>query len=329
MDRVVVVRQLGGIGDVLSMSCVYRGLKEKYPNKTITLITAKIYLGAALLDIAEHNPFIDEIFCYEPFEGTTENTKRVWHREFGNSPSIDDGSDPLIRDAYEVIDLNTACVDYEWAVQPNITKPRYQIWAEKANVWPLKDTSPAYVITEGEQEKADTYLKKYEGQTLIGVGISAFDRKRAMGVGHLHTICHQLQERGYTPITFDPTFTFPDVEYKIGYRISEVMPIINRLKAMITVDSGLLHMAGAVKTPVIGLFGPTDPSMRMNTYIGSAIDSRKLMACAPCWYRYSCLSSLDENEHYKCMKRIPIDVVVEETVRWASGSHKLLQPLVP
>lgn len=316
--RILVIRQLGGIGDVLSQSCVYRGLREKYPKHSIALITARIYLGGALLDLAEHNPYIDEIFCYEPFEGSTANTIKVWWKTFGGSPVIDDGSDPLVTSADKVIDLNTACVEYEWAAQPAITKPRYQVWAEKAEVWPLSDTSPIYEIRPEEQKEADEKLKKWEGKTIVGVGISACDNKRALAIERLRVLCGLLRDRGLHPITIDPTFCFEEFDYLIGNRISQLMPLLKRMNTVVTIDSGLLHMAGCVGTPVVGIFGPTDYTMRMNTYVGSAIDSRKLVPCAPCWYTYPCRKHPNENEHFKCLKKIQMSVVAEETYRWAT-----------
>jgi hypothetical protein len=320
---VAVVRQLGGIGDVIAMSCVYRGLKEQYPDYRIQLLCGRVYLGGALLDVAEHNPFIDEIHVVEPYDATTEETRKVWAKYFANCPHLED---ELIWQKAEIkIDLNCACVEYEWRamLEPSgIVKPRYQIWCDRAGVVP-STYAPVYRIRKDEQSHADTFLREkgLEGPKLVGVGVSSCDSKRAMGIGRLHTVCEMLREAGCTPVTIDPTFKFDDgTPYIIGKRVSELMPIMARMAAVVTVDSGLLHMAGTVGTPVIGLFGPTDYKMRMGMYRGSALDSRRLMPCAPCWYQYHCLKSGSLNDQFKCMNKIKPEIIVEETLRWIDNS---------
>ena len=236
---IAVVRQLGGIGDVIAMSCVYRGLHETYPTHTIQLLCGRVYLGGALIDIAEHNPFINEIHTFEPYDATTAETRHVWAKHFANCPPLED---ELIWQKADIkIDLNCACVEYEWRamLEPTgIQKPRYQIWCDRAGVIP-STYAPVYKIRPDEQVIADAYIREagLEGKKLVGVGISACDNKRAVGIGKLQKVCEMLKQAGCIPVTIDPTFRFDDgTPYVIGKRVSQLMPIIARLKAMVTVD---------------------------------------------------------------------------------------------
>lgn len=321
--RIVCIRQLGGIGDVLMMSCVYRGLKEKYPRSKIQLLTGRVYLSGALVDVAERNPFIDEVHIVEPYDGTTLRTKEVWNKYYGQCPDIDDT--PMLTKADLVIDLNTACVDFEWVagrVKGGIKKPRYQIWCEKAGVVP-STYAPVYVMTDKDKAFAEDYWakKNWTGKTVVGVGVAACDSRRTLGIGHVHAICKKVEELGYTPVVIDATFNFDDFEAMNGLRISEVMAVVAKMNAVVSPDTGLLHMAGTVKTPVVGLFGPTDQAMRMGMYMGSAVDSSKMVECAPCWYDYPCLKSHNTNEHYRCVKKIDAGVVAEEVRRWVERTR--------
>jgi heptosyltransferase-1 len=38
------------------------------------------------------------------------------------------------------------------------------------------------------------------------------------------------------------------------------MALLRRAKLIVSVDTGPLHLASALGTPVVGLFGPTDPA---------------------------------------------------------------------
>jgi ADP-heptose:LPS heptosyltransferase len=319
---ILVVRQLGGIGDVLMMSCLYRGLRETYPKHTIKLVAPSIYLGGALIDVAEHNPFIDEIHIIEPYDCTTQHTKEVWAKYFENAPNIE--NELIWKMADKAFDMNTPCVDFEWNTN-SIDKPRYQVWCDAANIVP-SSYAPVYKIRPDELAEAKGYAAEHwEGKKVVGVGLAAADKKRALGLGKLEDICHMLQQAGVHPVTIDPTCKIDGVDYLINKRIRELMPLMHCMDTVISVDSGLLHMAGTVGTPVIGVFGPTDYRMRMGNYLGSAIDSRQLMPCTPCWYGYPCTK--DDGRHgikpYECLNKIQPEVVVEETLRWVLDSRKV------
>jgi ADP-heptose:LPS heptosyltransferase len=304
---------------------VFRGLHEKFPGHTLKCVTANIYLAGALTDIAEHNPYIDEIIVIEPYDGCSARTKEVWNQHYGNCPNIE--AELLWQKADKAYCLNTACVDYEWEAmksEQGITKPRYQIWCDAVGVTP-SSYSPIYQVTKVEQAIAKGVFDKrgFTGKPIVGVGCAACDPKRGIPLDKTAEICNGLKKAGVIPVTIDATLQIPGVESIIGTRLRDLMPMIKLMDAMITVDSGLLHMAGAVGTPVIGIFGPTDHKMRMGTYLGTATDSRKLMPCAPCWYGYHCLRDVDPSKHFECLKKIKSDIIVEETLRWLNRAGKL------
>ena len=318
---ILVVRQLGGVGDCLMLSCTARGLREKYPHHTLKLVTASIYLGGSLLDVAEHNPFWDEIIVEEPYSCTTQHTKEVWGRWFGaGTPNIE--NELFYKMAEYVFDLNTACVDYEWPAlktSQGIQKPRYQVWCEACGVIP-SSYAPIYKITDKERNVAKAYADEHwAGKTVVGLGLSACEKKRALGIGKLTDICRALTTAGLHPVTIDPTCSIPGYDYLIGKRIRELLPLIEQMAVAISVDSGVLHFAGAVGTPVVGIFGPTDYRTRTLQYLGSAVDCHRLIDCAPCWYNFPCDGrQWFHHQPFECITRIPVSGIVEEVLRWVN-----------
>lgn len=313
---ITVVRQLGGIGDVLMMSCLYRGLKENYPKHKIRLITGRVYLSGALHDVAVRNPFIDEIHIIEPYEATTRRTTEVWNRFYGGCGIIDD--DPLLTTSDHVFDMNTACVDYEWVAMKSvdgIQKPRWQIWCDHAGVVP-SSYMPVYQMTTSDKAMVKKFKSEWSDKRVVGIAVAACDSRRAMPIGMIKNLIARLNDNGITPCIIDPTWNAPGALSINNYRLSDVMCAIAAMDAVITPDTGVLHMSGAVGTPVIGIFGPTDAKMRMNDYTGSFIDSRVVMPCAPCWYEYPCLKSKNKNEHFACVNKLDASIIVEETMRW-------------
>jgi len=87
--------------------------------------------------------------------------------------------------------------------------------------------------------------------------------------------------------------------------LKQVGPLLQKMDLLITVDSGPTHIAAAVGTPFVALFGPgeykkwrhdSDPSRQRNLYTGAE--------CAPC-YRMECADQ-------RCMKEITVSAVLQE-----------------
>jgi heptosyltransferase-2 len=75
-------------------------------------------------------------------------------------------------------------------------------------------------------------------------------------------------------------------------------------------DSGLLHVAAAIGTPTIGIFGPTSPWhwAPLNPLAG-VVENRSGLPCRPC-HKPQCRLG-----HHRCMREISADRVLEETSR--------------
>jgi len=92
----------------------------------------------------------------------------------------------------------------------------------------------------------------------------------------------------------------PDVSLKI------LAAILNFSKLVLCSNTGIMHIACAVKSCVIGLHGPTDPNkwgpLGKNTYI-----IKSNLSCSPCLYlgfEYRCKTN-------KCMQAITVEEVFE------------------
>jgi lipopolysaccharide heptosyltransferase II len=75
-------------------------------------------------------------------------------------------------------------------------------------------------------------------------------------------------------------------------------------------DSGLMHIAAAVGTPTMGIFGPTSPyHWGPLNGLAATIQTKTSVPCQPC-HRPVCTM----NDH-RCMREIPVSDVVEEVIR--------------
>jgi heptosyltransferase-2 len=72
--------------------------------------------------------------------------------------------------------------------------------------------------------------------------------------------------------------------------------LLAQLDALVSGDTGVAHLAAALGTPVVALFGPTDPALSAPR--GHTISLTHPVPCAPCFYRvcpieHPCLRGLD------------------------------------
>jgi len=89
--------------------------------------------------------------------------------------------------------------------------------------------------------------------------------------------------------------------------LSELAELIRRAECFICNDSGPMHLAAAIGTPVVALFGPTDPS-KIGPYGAGHKIIRKEISCAGC-HRDRCVR---DNE---CMRAISVEDVIETIER--------------
>jgi ADP-heptose:LPS heptosyltransferase len=86
--------------------------------------------------------------------------------------------------------------------------------------------------------------------------------------------------------------------------------LIRRAALFITGDTGPMHIAAAVGTPIVALLGPTMPQ-KTGPYATDAVVLRKQLHCSPCLAR-QCPLKLDPPP---CMNEITPDEVFEVALR--------------
>lgn len=97
----------------------------------------------------------------------------------------------------------------------------------------------------------------------------------------------------------------------IGKTIHQVAAVMKRCSLIIANDSGLMHVAAAVGTPVIGIFGPTDP-VRTRPYGNNNKVVSLTLPCSPCYDHFKPKFRCMNQVSFKCMQDLNPEIILAE-----------------
>ena len=89
----------------------------------------------------------------------------------------------------------------------------------------------------------------------------------------------------------------------------ELAGLLARARALVSNDSGPMHLAGAVGTPVVAMFGPTDPGLTGPVGSPSRVLDRYVF-CSPCFLK-------ECPYRHECMRGIGVESVMEAVMQLA------------
>jgi heptosyltransferase-2 len=94
--------------------------------------------------------------------------------------------------------------------------------------------------------------------------------------------------------------------------------MLAELDALVAGDTGVAHLAAALGTPVVTLFGPTDP--RLSAPRGRAVVVSHPVPCAPCFYRtcpieHPCLRGVEPVRVWSAVQTLLAPTTADEALR--------------
>jgi lipopolysaccharide heptosyltransferase II len=321
----ILIINLAFIGDVILSTPLTRALRETYSSARITMLTVPLTAS-----IAELNPFVDEVRIYDKkgnhkgFFGGIELIRELRNEKYDLAICMNFAVRGAIVAWASGIKYRVGydAQNAKWFLTHVATSHRETIRHETQNH--LTVLNPLGIVAHDTslclKEKTDVQRKIID---LLGLS-----KTSPLGI-----IC----PIGSYPLKSLPKEKYIEIIkklhskaeiYLIGSRAEKVMldqianeagmssdkvlagtlslpelvEFIRLAKFMITVDTGPLHIAQAVGTPVITAFGPTDPRVwgprgKKDVLIYEPV------SCSPCWGKKECV------EH-QCMMRIDSQKIV-------------------
>ncbi|CAK8719981.1 lipopolysaccharide heptosyltransferase II [Candidatus Electrothrix laxa] len=91
--------------------------------------------------------------------------------------------------------------------------------------------------------------------------------------------------------------------------LAQALACIARCSVFVTNDSGLMHVAAALNTPLVAVFGSTD-HIATGPYSEQATVVRRPVECSPCMKTHC------PKGHFQCMEGITVEEVEQAVLQW-------------
>jgi heptosyltransferase-2 len=185
-------------------------------------------------------------------------------------------------------------------------------------------------LTDKEASSGKRYVSDRSGRAAIGVhvGTSVYKghAKRRWAREKFAELINRLTDR-MTEVTFF-LFGSEDEAEATNYiyrnvadkrrifllenrNIREVASVIAGLTLFLSNDSGLMHLAAAVGTPVVALLGPTNPNY-IRPWGAKHRIVRLNLDCSPCFYYSPRHLRCRMKKEFQCINGISVDMVENE-----------------
>jgi len=314
MKAKFLILRFSSIGDIILTTPVIRCLKEQYPNAEVHFATKKQFKV-----LVEHNPYIDKYFLLEG--------------------SLDSFIKPLQAEGYDyVIDLHnnlrTSIIKYRLGKKSfSYNKLNFEKWLLvnfKINRMPdvhivdrnletvsslgVKNDNKGldYFIPESQVVNLDGILQKEQPFVAYAIGGQHFTKK--LPIGRIIEVCSKVNKKVILLGGKEDEAAGEIVEHALvdkvynacgKYNLNQSASILKQAEYVISHDTGLMHIASALKKRVVSIWGNTVPEFGMYPYQTEfSIIENKNLSCRPC-------SKIGYSKcpkgHFKCMNDLELN----------------------
>lgn len=299
--RCIIVERCGGIGDVICLLPALAALRRKHPDCRIIMITSRscvpLVRSAQVVDVVlpagtrglawlrkSMRPQLD-IQPLLPDEQSPPKPRASIHLMEEFARSLDVAGEPLsypqlvpsARDRARVVALlGQAGLD-----------TRRLVIIHTGPTWPVKQWPLEHWNLLVEQ------LTQISGVAVIQAGANG----------------HASDAQAITPCVLNA------LDWIGRLSLSETLALIAQAQLFVGVDSGLLHVANALRVPTLGLFGPTDPACFMPPG-QSEHGLRSSMPCIACHHHPDgpLHWQSDCPQQRQCMSALSVDHVLKHSL---------------
>lgn len=285
-DRILVVRQHNQMGDLVCATPGLRAIAETWPAARVMLVTSPVNAG-----VARNNPHLARVLVFDKSPGRLPafaRELRAWRAELAIVPSsvsfsLTSALIALSSGARHVVgadsrpfgwDFSEGCFSLVMPASPRLDRPAVEHSLAPLRAVGIDTRDLSTVVVPGRAERADAAalmadagladgfwaLHPGAGKRQNAWPADRFARlaRRAAAAGHQVLVLHGPAD-GAALAAFAPTG--PGVSVAPPCAVGVMAALLERADRLLCNDTGVMHVAGALRVPTLALFGPTDPTL--------------------------------------------------------------------
>lgn len=213
-------------------------------------------------------------------------------------------------------DLNN--IELRWETEKNCAN----IIMDRAGLHSVNKT-PIYTVSTSERAWATEVLATLKKPVL---GLSRASSAHIRTWAGMDKLAETMTKRGWSVIVLDEQ----DATGNFKYDFRHMGALVEQCNAIVANDSAVLHLAGALKRRVFGVFGHTGGEKICENYEKSVVIQSTACSKAPCWWKVPCIPGPyyrdKENEQIavRCLDGLQVDEVCDAIERGTKTIKKVL-----
>jgi len=332
----ILVIKLSSLGDVILSTAALRAIREKFPQSKYKI---SFLVGEESKDLLLRCPYIDELLVCDlknkdrgPF-GLLRMGQLLRKKNFDSVIDLQNS-----RSSHLLAYLSGCVHRYGYDNKKFSFLLNYRIQDQKTPLDPvthqfrilkllgidlLNNALELWPSAEDREKVEELFNSQWlsQVQKVVGINISASSRweTKLWPLEYVITLCEELEARDIRVVITGKQEDQPRANMLVDSlkntkvinacgktNINELAVLIKKCNVFISADSSPLHIASAVGTPFVALFGPTDPLRHLPPGANYAVIDKKLN-CSPC-YKNRCRSK-------RCMIEIDPAQVFEAVMK--------------
>ncbi len=317
--KILIIR-LSSIGDIVLATPLVRCLRNKYPSARINFLVKKKYS-----EILSANPYISNLIFFE--NNIFELAKIIKKEKYDFILDIHNNFRTFLLTLFsgaKILRYKNYSLERFFLVEfgLNFYKekiPVFQRYLKTASpLGVLYDKGLDFFIDENTKIKVEEILSAEGGKNeYVGIcPVAVWKTKRWPKENFIEVAKRILEKNDCEVLIFGGKKDFDeceDIKKQIGLKaknlcglsLKETAVALKKCKYLLTNDTGIMHIADAVKIPTISIFGPTIEEFGFYPQLATSKIISKKFQCKPCSTKGSKKCPVGD---FRCMQ----DITVEE-----------------
>ncbi len=326
--RILLVR-LSALGDVLLATPAVRALKRRFPDAEIDWLVERPYLP-----LVEENPHAaalgyDKRGEHRGLKGWLKLRRQLEERDYDLVIDLQGkpktallrsvARDSLAMQKRTPLEAARALFGDD---PPLVRAHAVDLFLEALRPLGVEPDGQALELKVSESSRQEA--RELPAGRLVGLAPGARWATKRWPAEHFAQLAQQLGERGFTPVLFGGPGDRNEIDavraaMPAGMPLVDTMSLsvgglaaaISWLEVLVAGDSGPVHIASALGTPVVALFGPTSPARWRPLSPASEVMRREL-PCSPCTNHGG---ERCPKGHHDCLRQLEVAPVLEAALR--------------